>query len=527
VSQMGRTYESATTVSIWFGVASKNSDDALQFVRDLWQMKSSRIARQDGTQSDWMAFKANFAPYGHFASERVTQLWALSYLVNRNWFHRRWVVQEVAFAKDIVVQCGQSTVSWPEFANAIGFLHKHHLKLVYILRMFHIHRNEYDWTLEPCRTTRDTSYATPDIQARAASQFLFVTDFLFQKNAANGFLSYLVDIGTLVTKLWELQVSDPRDTVFALISLARDAPGSSDLYPNYSKSPCEVFVDFVAHVFKTTNSMDIILRLWAPSGISFPSWISILDTSSRGGFLFQDDSINEPEHGDSTSRNFYAASGQSHPSFRTYREGSTYMLETKGFIIGSVVAVMGVAEQGNVPISWRQYAEPNQFWSFFVGDRSPTGDRPSSSYRSICKAFFDDWTVSGTHGELDVNTVDVNQLINVYHGSSNYERTLPKQYLAGFPQTQHTIPFLERLRVCTWNRKLIKTSGGNLGLAPAKTKTKDIICIIMGCSLPVVLRYSGGNFIVIGAVYISGISDGDAMKGLRDGEYSLRNFCLI
>lgn len=101
----------------------------------------------------------------------------------------------------------------------------------------------------------------------------------------------------------------------------------------------------------TTNSMDIILRLWAPSGISFPSSISVLDSSSRAGFLFQDDSINEPEHGDSTSRKFYAASGQSHPSFRTYREGSTYMLETKGFIIGSVVAIMGVADQGNIPIS--------------------------------------------------------------------------------------------------------------------------------------------------------------------------------
>ena len=557
VSQMGRIYGSATTVTIWLGVASENSDDALQFVRDLWQLESSRIARQDGTQSDWIAFKANFAPYGHFASERFTQLRALSYLVNRNWFHRRWVVQEVAFAKDIVVQCGQSTVSWPEFANTIAFLHKHHLKLVYILRMFHIHEDEYDWTSEPSRTARNTSYSTPEIQAHAASQFLFVADFLLRKDAVNRVLSYLVDIGTLVTKLWALQVSDPRDTMFALISLARDTPGSSDLYPNYSKSPCEVFVGFIEHVIMTINSMDIILRPWAPSGISLPSWISVLDTSSRGGFLFQDDSINEIKHGDGTSRNLYTASGQAHPTFRTYREGSTYTLETKGFIIESVVVALEVANQGNIPISWRQYAEPNQYSGLFVGDRSPTGDSPPSSYGSICEAFFRGWTVSHRLGELDlgvntvdmevdtvnvgvdivdvgvdtadvgvdtvdvgVDTVDVNQLINVYHGSSRDERTLPKRYLAGFPQTEDTIRFLERLRVCTWNRRLIKTSGGNLGLAPAKMRSGDIICIIMGCSLPVILRPSGGNFIVVGAVYISGISDGNAMNGLQDGEYT-------
>lgn len=97
--------------------------------------------------SDWMAFKAIFAPYGYLASERITQLRALSYLVNQKWFYRRWVVQEVAFAKEIIVQCGHSRASWPEFANTVAFLHKHYHKLVYILRTFYIQKGSVDWTL--------------------------------------------------------------------------------------------------------------------------------------------------------------------------------------------------------------------------------------------------------------------------------------------------------------------------------------------------------------------------------------------
>lgn len=533
VSQMGRIFKSATAVFIWLGMASQNSDEALQFVSDLWKMKTSQGAWQNDTQSEWMVFKANFAPYGYFTNERLNQLRALSYLVNRTWFHRRWVVQEVAFAANIVVQCGQSKVSWSEFANTITFLHNHHPKLVHILHTFHVGQNIEDWALDHTLTAAHAITATPDLQARTASQFLFITSRLLHRDPTNRTPSYLIDISTLVTKLWALKVSDPRDTVFALFSLARDAPGSNDLYPDYTKSTCEVFVDLVEHVVFSTQSLDIILRPWAPSSdIIMPSWISVIEPINRVGVLFQGDLVNGIEDKDSKSRPFYAASGQSRPSFRIYRDNFTHMLDTKGFVIGSVVELMDIAHQGKLPLSWR-YAKLNQLWPLVVGGKTLRGDKPPLLYESNCRALFKGWIIGGLdwHGPVQrkvlVDVIDVHQLINVFHGSTRHEETLPKEYLAGFSQTEETLTFLERLRVCTWNRRLIRISDGGLGLAPARTRLGDIICILLGCSLPVILRSSGRNFTVIGEVYVHGMSDGEAMKGLQESKYSLQNFCLI
>jgi hypothetical protein len=39
-----------------------------------------------------------------------------------------------------------------------------------------------------------------------------------------------------------------------------------------------------------------------------------------------------------------------------------------------------------------------------------------------------------------------------------------------------------------WNRRLIKTENGTLGLAGQKVKPGDLVCILFGCTVPVILR---------------------------------------
>lgn len=146
----------------------------------------------------------------YFQARQLGQLRGLSSLVNRSWFYRRWVVQEVAFAAKITVHCGQSVVSWPEFTSAVSFLHAHHSKLLWVLRTFHIEQD---------RALYSKSEAG-DMQARAAAQFLFVTKDLLQKDYNNRVTFRLVEIETLVMRLSEFQVSDSRDAVYAFFSLA-------------------------------------------------------------------------------------------------------------------------------------------------------------------------------------------------------------------------------------------------------------------------------------------------------------------
>jgi hypothetical protein len=58
-------------------------------------------------------------------------------------------------------------------------------------------------------------------------------------------------------------------------------------------------------------------------------------------------------------------------------------------------------------------------------------------------------------------------------------------------------------------RRLITTTHGYLGLAPAAVKAGDVVAIVYGCSFPVVLRPHGEMYQVIGESYIDGIMDGE------------------
>ena len=70
-------------------------------------------------------------------------------------------------------------------------------------------------------------------------------------------------------------------------------------------------------------------------------------------------------------------------------------------------------------------------------------------------------------------------------------------------------------------RRLIITEHDLLGLAPEMSKKRDFICILYGCSVPVVLRRMVDPvtdeefFTFIGECYVHGIMDGEAFALAR------------
>ena len=78
VPMMGDIYRSADCVIIWLGEEAENSGMALQFIQRITDLAKFDLAIKD---------------------DSCTQEWfALSRLMNRPWFTRRWVVQELALA---------------------------------------------------------------------------------------------------------------------------------------------------------------------------------------------------------------------------------------------------------------------------------------------------------------------------------------------------------------------------------------------------------------------------------------------
>jgi hypothetical protein len=76
--------------------------------------------------------------------------------------------------------------------------------------------------------------------------------------------------------------------------------------------------------------------------------------------------------------------------------------------------------------------------------------------------------------------------------------------------------FLARFRDTTeiMNRRLMVSQKGMLGMAPINAKKGDLICVLFGCSVPLLLRprHSQGEYEFIGECYLDGYMDGEALK---------------
>lgn len=75
---------------------------------------------------------------------------------------------------------------------------------------------------------------------------------------------------------------------------------------------------------------------------------------------------------------------------------------------------------------------------------------------------------------------------------------------------------------------MIITEAGHIGAAPMETQLSDLVCVLFGCSVPVVLRLTPDEdmYNFIGECYLHGFMDREAITGLEMGEFRIRDFVL-
>ena len=137
---------------------------------------------------------------------------------------------------------------------------------------------------------------------------------------------------------------------------------------------------------------------------------------------------------------------------------------------------------------------PEELWRTLVAGRGPDGGNPPGWYHRACWECFHRGTASG-----DVN---IASLI-----------TNPKT-----PPLM--VKFLKRVQGIVWNKLFVRSQQERLfGLGPRGTQIGDIICVLFGCSVPVILRPQIDppsskimHYEVVGESYIYGMMDGEAIS---------------
>ena len=341
VSRMHEIYSEAASICIWLGVGEvdpktdkinpKGTRETFDFIRETLSLKclDQLVSNKDYAEK-WLAFVE---------------------LMRNRWFSRRWVVQELALSKEATVHYGQEVMQWTDFADAVAlFVTKH---------------DQINALLKRCYTME--SDLIGDMRALGANTLVEATSNLFRRSNDGVILERLMSLETLVSTLLAFEATDPKDTVYAVLSIANDTPysnsttaaetvasvistpagevppsgGDTRIIPNYDKSLADICTDFVDYCVEKSGSLDIIARHWAPvtqgrrrslSGqlpdtqhLTMPTWISLITGSAFGapeaalqGRSNADSLVGTPSR--QHQKNYNASAGLK-PSIRIDRHG--------------------------------------------------------------------------------------------------------------------------------------------------------------------------------------------------------------
>jgi hypothetical protein len=448
VSKMDQIYQAAYKVCVWLGPGSDVSDRAMAAVPKILRSisRSKRLSEQD-----WELF---------------------AHLLQREWFSRRWVVQEIALAKAATVRCGRKVVSWTDFSDAISL---------------YVSRQARTWS----------SVATALVASElGASTLSSISDNALRKDGQGNIIERRWPLEDLLAQLPMFQVQVPHDAIYSILSVASD---SAALPPvDYSKPPAELFTEVFQRIAESSKSLDMMFRPWAPEipGERLPSFIM---PASRRTHILGAGGLHERRNADSLvgapRRRIYSATphlttspvvaqpfldAPKNPPPATIQRiidagappgwKPRVTLPTRGVICTIITEVSSVCENGIISQDWLEaWRDQGQLrpdiWRVLVAGRSHDGSAAPNWYRRA----FDNLVAHGSSSGLGLNLPDM-------------IKESPSSTMA---------EFLRRVSACTWGRRyLISTRDkpGFFGLVPREAAPGDMICLFEGCSVPVVFR---------------------------------------
>ena len=520
VPKMNLIYSQASCVLIWVGDREAPTDDSIgsDKVLDFISSRVLQIWKFDQLCDDLRAAK---------------EWYGFINLMKRPWFSRRWVVQEIALARQARLHCGRKSIRWQDFADAVSLFVEVESATH---RLSEVMRRDQQFDNIP--------EFFGHVPALGAALLVEATSNLF-RISRRGRKYPLLSLEYLVSKYSVFEASQARDTVYAMLSVAKDTapramdPADPNLGPltarqilmrwlrehsraresytvDYRQPIIEVYREFIAFSIRKSDSLDVVLRPWAPrvkrkndqaglaqdiqgaatfkekstlpanddeagddsdEEIPLPSWISTL---SRAPFSMAE----HPTAGlRMERRNADPLVGMPAPAKKSYQAAETttvakhkfrelksqYAMEVEGFIIDRVNRIEEPARLGNLPDTWltaagwtnRKKLPSEELWRTIVADRSTTGENPPTFYPRAC--------MEAAQKMTEGNPLNTQQLIN------EGRCTIVAQ-------------FLRRVQAVIWNRRLMRSQKDRLGLVHADAEVNDYICIFYGCSVPVVLR---------------------------------------
>jgi hypothetical protein len=468
-SRMSYIYKQAKNLCVWLGEADVNSELAWELIENLVDSTDGAIAAiiNDGA--------------------RKNRLEALKALFRRPYWWRIWVIQEVNYGREngreVQVFCGDRQITWTK-----------------LLKM------SENMALKPIHDVLVTEYPNDptSIYSLTGGGPLKLKLSQYSEGEKPTLMELLY---THVSK----HSSDPKDKVYALVGLA----GFTRIRTDYTLSIYEAYLNTAWSLISETKSLDLICVSQNDGNkYGLPSWVP--DWERRSVY---------PNHrvmGLHIQQTFKAA-GDSIAicSFSKDRK----VLNTRGFVVDKIDKITnpfymeGGDNQAKTMHTLKAFIE---WWTLYS---SVKGNSALSEFRrTMCGGEWHAKYDKHHHHRLEI-FISLIQHFKEFQLHRFAPPELERSSMNEIPESMEEKYAAVSAASLRMHSKCLAISDGRRScFTPRATMTGDLVCVLLGCKYPVVLRRVEEHYVLIGEVYVDGVMRGELMNDFEKTRFKAMDF---
>lgn len=473
VAMMTDIYKSADQVLIWLGEKADESHLLASFIPRLLHAKSLKDAARD--QRDLYELRKEDYDAYRLPTKLDRRYLAFLRLLNRPWFRRVWIIQELALAKTALVQCGEWSISWKSFYSAWTFI----ASIAGAMAPFFVGH----------ATSSSLSALGVTVAQMSRGSWQPLLQLLYRHRPA--------------------LATNPRDKIFALAGIASEN-GESDIgiVINYKVAVSKVYKEAASKMIRNNENLDILSHIANYTGIGdpdLPSWVpdwrtggpscplvapvtdfnATLNSTTMPLFSFDESRIGLRGY----QLDFVAIAGSLSRSTATRTLTIPYALWRHLDSLQDLDEWDRICDaHSNKIYSTTGEAMLDVFWqTLLVGSYDIRFEQKKHQFAAFDRnyrllRFVNDlpmprrwWPFKILYGLMVYSILSFDNVISIFSGLGTG---------ATFPERKE---FANEL-LPIMGRKMIRTSRGFVGLATGEAKEGDVVMLLEGGKVPYVLR---------------------------------------
>ncbi|CAH0027410.1 unnamed protein product [Clonostachys rhizophaga] len=480
VQKMGHVYESAKSVLVCLGEDPANvAEDCFELICETNDYLG-KLLRRHGHWGN-LPFLGNSTTI----ENDLTRWEKLRVLSTLPWFRRLWVVQETGMAKRCILHWGESKMPFSEYVE---------------LQLWLAMRPDIRSRSGPVNDVASAE-CFEYVQCRFRNTQTWRRSKPLAAYRANAIRNIPTAFVNVLAAGRRLKATDPRDYVYGFLGnpLAIAGDGQMMITPDYKKSWQDVYFQTACTLLRQPREAPYVLshthhisgdEIRTSSG--FPSWVP------RWGQDSSPAPLGNPQF-------WFSAGGPQ--STLQIEVNSCKSLSVRALACDEVSWVSQPILDYNLSLDrteWDTAFSSNRvpFIDVLyeeVGDNWPYSEKKLlNQFPSVLAVGFAPWQLSDP-SEMTRTREYYEDYLDIVRRAAALESGLPNpnDHYEGLDYAFH----LKHAH----NRRLFRTSSGNLGLGPLATQHGDVCCLFAGVSVPFVLRPARqGGYHLVGECYIDG-----------------------